>query len=670
MADRIRFLRDIFLFSDLSAWDLRRISENAVMETHPRGHVVITEGQRGDAFYIILSGRCRTFTRIKTGRERTFAHLRRGDSFGEIALLTGEDYWSSVEVTNDAVLLKIQKTEFDRLLQKNPRLAIKFGEKIGRQLQSIRRTQKQAKWSRLIAAYSPALTDVRRVFSASLAASCAQETREPVCLIELMQSGTGMRTIGEMAEMMSHSIRPDTFRELFVEHPAGHFILTVRIDDDVLGERIFADLLDHIIRTFHYSIIDLPLAVGRTAGRVISQCDRMYLLSEADADSMHTTSGLVENFKREFLLKTEEVKIILCNLGHDERRTLSAYEKRLGLPVECAFDRLPEDIRRHSHDGMPYVLTQPHTPLSRSVRHIARELSNRLVGLALGAGAARGIAHIGVLRVLERENILIDTLAGSSIGAFIGSIWATGKNSREIEEIANKNRGLRALAANLFDPNFLSSIRKGGFLKGEKATAYLHRIIGDATFTDTLLPLTIVATNLNNYREEIFQDGRLFDAVRASIAIPGIFEPVRIDGKLLVDGGILNPLPISPLTRAGVSKIIAVNPLPGPDDFPPGGKFAPRTAGLDGLSWPERTFKRFARSFTGNIFDIIMSSSQMMEYVLAEGAGEEADIMLHPVLRDAVWYEFNEPAKYIARGIEEAERALPEIRRLMESTDG
>ena len=167
MFDKIRLLKDIPLFSDLGWWDLRRITEKAVLESFPRGKVVITEGQRGNAFYVILSGRCRIFTKVKTGRERTFGHLRRGDSFGEVALLTGEDYWASVSITNDALLLKIEKSDFDLLLQKNPKLALKFGETLGRQLQSVRVTQKEAKWSRLIAAYSPSLpesADWRRFF--------------------------------------------------------------------------------------------------------------------------------------------------------------------------------------------------------------------------------------------------------------------------------------------------------------------------------------------------------------------------------------------------------------------------------------------------------------------------------------------------------------------------
>lgn len=666
MFDKIRLLRDIPLFSDLGWWDLRRIAEKAVIESWTRGKEVITEGQKGNAFYVILSGRCRIFTKVKTGRERTFGHLRRGDSFGEVALLTGEDYWASVAVTNDSMLLKIEKTDFDHLLQKNPRLALKFGETIAQQLQNVRLTQKEAKWSRLIATYSPSLPDVRNLFATSMAASLSQETKEPVCLIEFLTADEGMKTITEMEGILSRDrhLPAGKFQQLFVKHPVGYHILTIRIDDDAKGESLFVDLLDQLIRNYNYTILDLPPVVGQTVGRVISQCDRLYLLSDCSDDALKTTVQVAETFRKEFFLKSEELNVVLCNMGYKARRAVSKYEARLGMPVVTSFDTLPEDVRRIGTDGTPYVLAHPNNPFSRAVRHLARELSNRLVGLALGVGAARGLAHIGVIRVLERENILIDMVAGSSMGAFIGAIWTMGKNSYEMEQIANRNRGF-GFVKNLFDPNIGSGFKKGGFLKGKKAGDFLHSVIGEATFADTLIPLKIMATDINSYKEILFQEGSLVDAVRASIAIPGIFEPIRMNDWLLVDGGILNPLPIGPLSRAGVDKVIAVNPIPGPDDMPTGGKFAPRLLGYDKLTWVERFFKRLARKFAGNLFDIIMSSTQIMEYVLAETVKEDADVLIRPVIRDAAWYEFFETEKYIQRGMEEAEKSLPEIKQLM-----
>ncbi|MBI4178553.1 patatin-like phospholipase family protein [bacterium] len=671
MFDKIRLLKDIPLFSDLGWWDLRRISEKAALESCARGRVVISEGQKGAAFYVILSGRCRMFTRVKTGLARTVGHLRRGDSFGEVALLTGEDYWASVEVTNDVTLLKIEKADFDQLLQKNPRLALKFGEIIAQQLQSVRVTQKEAKWSRLIAVYSPNLPDVRNLFSSSLAASLSQETREPVCLIEFLTTDEGMRTVTDLSRILPRTghMNKERFQELFVKHRAGHQVLTVRIDDDGLGEKIFSDLLDQLIRNFNYTVMDLPPSVGPTVGRVISQCDRMYLLSDHEDNSLKNTLQVIENFQKEFFLKSEELKLVLCNMPHDARRHMSRYETKLGMPVVTSFDALPSDARRLGVDSVPYVLSHPMNPFSRAVRHLARELSNRLVGLALGVGAARGLAHIGVIRVLERENILIDMIAGSSMGAFVGAIWAMGKNSYEMEEVANRNRGF-GFILNLVDPNIGSGFRKGGFFKGKKAFEFLRSVIGDATFADTIIPIKIMATDINGYREVLFQEGRLIDAVRASIAIPGIFEPVHLGDRLLVDGGILNPLPIAPLSRAGVDKIIAINPIPGPDDMPTGGKFAPRLEGYDRLSRSEKLFKRIARNFTGNIFDIIMSSTQIMEYVLAESVKEDADVLIRPVIRDAAWYEFFETGKYIQRGIEETEKSLPDIKRLLEVDGG
>ena len=201
-------------------------------------------------------------------------------------------------------------------------------------------------------------------------------------------------------------------------------------------------------------------------------------------------------------------------------------------------------------------------PYSLVVRRMARELGNVLVGLALGTGGARGLAHIGVIRVLEREGIGIDVVAGSSMGSLIAAAWAVGKSADEMEEIAKQIRSKRTFLK-LLDPMFPGA----GVFRGIKVYNFLHSIVNGLTFADTLIPLKIVASDLNTLEEVVFEEGKLIDAIRASITIPGIFRPVVNDGHTLIDGGITDPVPVQVLARAGVSKIIAVNTIPNTEEM-------------------------------------------------------------------------------------------------------
>ena len=179
-----------------------------------------------------------------------------------------------------------------------------------------------------------------------------------------------------------------------------------------------------------------------------------------------------------------------------------------------------------------------------------------------GHGRARGLAHIGVIRVLEREGIGIDVVAGSSMGSLIAAAWAVGKSADEMEEIAKQIRSKRTFLK-LLDPMFPGA----GVFRGIKVYNFLHSIVNGLTFADTLIPLKIVASDLNTLEEVVFEEGKLIDAIRASITIPGIFRPVVNNGHTLIDGGITDPVPVQVLAWAGVSKIIAVNTIPNTDEM-------------------------------------------------------------------------------------------------------
>jgi len=181
------------------------------------------------------------------------------------------------------------------------------------------------------------------------------------------------------------------------------------------------------------------------------------------------------------------------------------------------------------------------------------DFANKTVSLVLGSGAARGLAHIGVIRILLQAGLRIEAVAGSSMGALIGGIYAAGK----LDEYESWVRELSEFDVLKYLDISLGT--KAGLLKGEAIIAALKELIGDYEIEDLDIPFTAVAADLKARREVWLDRGNLFDAIRASIAIPAIFRPVRLNGHWLLDGGLLNPVPIAPTLNNRTDMTIAVN---------------------------------------------------------------------------------------------------------------
>ena len=259
-----------------------------------------------------------------------------------------------------------------------------------------------------------------------------------------------------------------------------------------------------------------------------------------------------------------------------------------------------------------------------------------MVGVAMGSGGAMGFAHIGVLKVLEKEKIPVDIIAGTSIGAFIAALWAAGFTAAEIERIACSFKS--SLSA-LFLVDLVLPVR--GLIKGKAVRRMLESYLGDKTFFDVKLPLKIVACDIKKRKEFIIDKGRLVDAVMASIAIPGVFEPVEYNGVQLVDGGIVNPVPVSVLSREGVKRIIAINTLPSPEDI---------------VRAPKKRL---------SLYDAIVNSFQATEYTMATYSCQQADVYLNPIPKLADWHEFHKAKIFIKTGYDHATAALAKIKELL-----
>ena len=263
-------------------------------------------------------------------------------------------------------------------------------------------------------------------------------------------------------------------------------------------------------------------------------------------------------------------------------------------------------------------------------------------GLALGGGAARGWAHIGVILALAEKNIRITHIAGTSIGAFVGAFYATN--------------GLDILLKNVMHLDwrhgvgyFASVPSKTGMINGRKITEFLRKHLNATTLAETSIPLCTVATDLRTGAEVTLSRGSIVDAVRASIAIPGIFTPVQKEDFLLVDGGLVNPVPVSTLRKMGAERTIAVdlNGIPADSDVP--------------LLETERP----------NMLEIIGVSANIIEAGLTQKRLTEdpPDLLIRPDLAHVSYLDFNKGEELIRLGYEAAIHALMQKKTQLMDTD-
>jgi NTE family protein len=254
------------------------------------------------------------------------------------------------------------------------------------------------------------------------------------------------------------------------------------------------------------------------------------------------------------------------------------------------------------------------------------------IGLALGAGGARGFAHIGVLQVLEESGIPVDCIAGSSMGSLIGAFYCTGMETRYMEK----------LAVHLKRRHWIDfTVPKMGFVSGVRIMEMVRFLTKEMNFEDTEIPLAVVATDVEKGERVVFRHGPIYRAVRASIAIPGVFVPAHIENRVLVDGGVIDRVPVSVCREMGADIVIAVDV---------------------GLTERAVTVK--------SIFDVFFQTIEIMEREIVKTRILDADIVICPDVGHISSTAFTNVEETIALGRKAAEEMADQIRRLVEDWKG
>lgn len=636
-ADRIEALRAIPLFSFLTSEELQAAQDLFVEQTYRKGEVICRMGEEGDTFYIVLSGELEVWGGSESD-PKLLGRLGPRDFFGELALVLGGPRSATVKVSRRAKLLSLQKDSFNRFFLNNTKALEYFSRVICQRLAATASNQTvgERRTSKVVAVVSEPYLVGSTLVASGLACLLLEQTRAQVLLVQVEVARESHKLAGRL------SSRPDRVAKAIETHGDGvPATLRLLVEDEVAnvlqGDR-FATLITRLCRDFDVVVLDIGSQPASLARSVADYAD--FAVRLVETPGLGSPPSEVRTFE------------ILNLFNRGTRRVPINHCEPFVLPKDEALVEIAEplDVGR-AIAGAPGSTAG--VPLSRLVRKIL----GRTVGVALGGGAAFGLAHLGVLKVFEEHGLPIDVLAGCSMGSLVAIGYAAGLELDHLERLA-VDLGSRARLLDLVRRD--ATLTRPGFLAGKAILDTFSPLLGARrTFRHLRIPCRAVATDIETGERVAIGTGRLEEAFRASCSVPVVMSPVRRNDRVLVDGGVCDPVPADVVREMGADVIVAVNVVP------------PLKKGVEML--PSRIYRGLSYfnplAYLGqsldlpNLFDIVMSSMQTLQYELGNYRAISADFRISPDLSDFTWVEFYRAKELIARGVEASRLAVPSIER-------
>ena len=525
------------------------------------------------------------------------ARLGPGNAVGEIALLLDEPRSARVSATRHTRALVLGRTDFDRFVRTDARAILAMTAMLSRRLELTTRRQVAGRGSLVVAVTARPGQLGATLVSTALRVLLGRDFDVDVKVVDLGTEG---------------DLTPDSFPQ---------WVETLCVDAPVL-------------------ILDAPARAGVDPGLLL-ECAEVVVDIAGDAaaplDSPDPSTRVlrVANAYTEPRARPSHSDADHFVVPHDTELAL--------LDVADAVQRLVDNRWR---------------PMSRVIGRLARTIERRVVGVALGAGAAFGLAHIGVLSVLDDAGIPIDVVAGSSIGAVIGTGYAAGATGAELEAIAYEQSSFARLLGSMD-----VALTGDGLMAGRRLLSYLRPFLfGARDFDDFVLPMRAIASDLAHGEAVAIGEGSVELAVLASGAVPPVLSPVLVDGRTLVDGGIANPMPCNVVRDLGADVVIAVEVVPRLD--------ADATTVLTRLTRGLNRVNPLAylsgRVHSQNVIDTVMNAFHLIEFELGTYQARSADVVVRPELSSHTWIEFYRAPELVAGGVAAGRDSLPQVRSVLD----
>ncbi|MFA7676552.1 MAG: cyclic nucleotide-binding and patatin-like phospholipase domain-containing protein [Candidatus Omnitrophota bacterium] len=602
-------------FNKLGWRQLHKLIKIGEIKEYKNSEVIYNENSPPDFVYFLLRGRVAVSSCINE-KDSQIEILKRGVCFGIISFLTEENHSVTARSIETSYVMLLEKEAFREFLEKNPSLSLDFSCLLSQRVKSRYRPK------RIFQSKKIAISGIQGVgkttYMFDLSRKVKNQTGKNIVAVRILAQGEEFpqdrRLSQSQRQLLSlRDFREDTCLKYVIKGEVDSLCLEAGMHDN------FHSLINFLSENYHFVFYEIPIEflLEHDSG-IVGFAHQLHLLAFPSIESLKQANRLIkEQISRKFL--TFEKTKVLIRESKDSNIEFTHKRKLLGHPIYATIPAL---------ESPDY---------DKALRRIAREIGEVTLGLALGSGAAYGFAHIGVLKVLEEEGILVDVICGSSMGAIIGAFWAAGFSMADIISFS-KEVGRKISKFSIFG----FSLPYRGIMKARRLENIFKSIFRDLTFYDLKHTLKIVTFDFRKRKTIILEEGFLYKAVAASCAFPGIFEPISWKKDIFLDGGILNPLPTGVFLNYHIHKIIASNITP-----------------LEGQAVDSRDGQdKF------HIFDFIFGSIETMQQQFVQQASKIADVVISPDLRGLGWTEFNKVEEFIKRGQEAARKKIGEIKKL------
>ena len=573
------------LFAAVDREVLARFDSAAHRVYLPGGETLFRQGERADALYVITRGRLQIVVEMAGGRTRTVDALGRGALIGEMALLLDDLRTATAVASRDSELVRIEKADFDRLIAEHPSIALEMARMLGARLKRTTRAEGADSTRRTIAVLpiSPGLDG--EAFCNRLIAGL-DAARDEVCYI---------------TPALADSLHPGA----------------ADADFDDPASRTLLHWMSSLEDRFRYVVYQADSTRMAWTRRCFRESDAALLLARADADPRPSASEA--DLTRPDRQRTAFELVLL----HDSATRITGTARWLES----------RHVVRHHH---------VRSTVDADYRRVARFIAGRAVGLVLSGGGARGLAHIGVLKRLRENGVPIDIVAGASMGAIIGAMYAVGHDADRIARLARQEYVERR--------DFDFTLPIVALNSAGSSVRRMKRLFGARDIEDLPIGYFCMSTNLSRAEPFVHDRGPVWLAVRTSCSIPGLLPPVPHQGDLLIDGGLLNNLPADVMRQHGAGLVIGVDVTPGVDL---------RTS-LDGkpsmsgwsLLWDR--IRRSRRSSVPSIVDILSRTALVGSVRDAARMQAQCDVHLAPAVEEFAMNDFRAIDVLVEAGYEAA----------------
>lgn len=641
------FLSRVPLFSSVSADHIREIAGLFTKEFYHKGDVICRQGEPGNSMYVIHSGTVSVFKKTD-GQIFFVSELKRGNFFGEMSLLSGAHRNSTAEASLDVTVFCLTRENFDVLIKTNRSIGLYLSRFYAKRMSIEAKggsPQAMVPTFYAVSATGPELGVSHFLYSVSFHIS--DESHKRVVVIEPHLEADRIMERYDLARTecpdqgLLRLLPPDSYKFEDIDwyqHLSGFHVLQLRTGFSDRLSDIMPILMASLKESYDVVFFNLTHRLNDMERLFIRLCDRTLLL-------IHNTEGKLGHVRSrlselEVIYGTSaflgRIRVGVSHLYGEKGVARQELKQRLGLSETPGIwvDRSELAINDR-------IDTEKCFPV-RGPRAVAREIAGIRLGLALGAGGARGWAHIGVLKVLEEAGIHIDMISGTSMGALVGGIYAA---TASVEKLKQSTIDQFLTRTDTRKKIFDYTLPRQGLLKGKKAAQLVREAINNADFMDLMIPTYLVGVDILNEEEVIFETGDVTDAVRSSIAIPAVFSPFKHQGRWMVDGGLLNPVPVDVLLRKGADMVIAVCIESKPSE----------------TKIPKKS---------PSIKQIISQTISIVHGRATSDFVKNADLVLYPDVGAYAWDDFHQGIALMRCGIKECSERLPDIKKMITEKQG